>query len=434
MNGSEVPSHLAAFRAQLLESFRRQGHVITTTRDASIDLLIDATHVRSGQEPLALRVPERTEPLMLTMMRDYQLARRPDNLVVLVGTDEPLRSWSHADVVATARVVMARIGSPKVIFVAGTGPFEITYCTLEGGHPTETTTNTEGLRDRLVSSACAREVGGRFDIVRDALSSSIWEATPIPDDIVEAGHRMDRLGLLPPPQQISEYVSPRLARVYEKYLGLKGFSEGMLFAVDPLSRTTMVTASGSWNVDKRALHRDEVTPISGTLNARVQVAAPHGLSPKGPSVEAAEVLSLLDSAPRIRLSSDGPRWRLDPQGDYEVPLIRSGVHAHIGITFADDSVVETIEPDRATYPFGFGCGTDLMCEVARATIQRSSAINDPDDPRLYVRWPMLYHGEMVVELWKRGHARSTFEGLLDLFEGAESPSIRFLSNHVDQPL
>lgn len=425
---------LAEFQSQLLESFRDQGHAIVTTSEADIDLLIDTVTIPDGPEPLVLRIPERSQPLMLSVVKDYQLNRRPHNLVVLVGVDETLGSWSHVDVVSTARVVMGKIGTFKVVFVSGSGVDEVTYCTLEGGHPTETHAKVDGLRDRLVASASAREVGGRFDVNNDAITQAAWNETKIPDEIVRGGQRMNQLGLLPQPQKISDYVSPRLARVYERYLGLKGFSEGMLFAVDPLTGTTMVTASGSWDVDKRALHRDEVTALAGIVDGRVQVQAPFGVRPKGPSVEALEVLSLLDAAPRIRLSPDGANgWRVDPEGQFEVPSIRAGIHAHIGVVSVDDAVVETIEPDRRNYPYGFGCGTDLMCEVARSTVERSSAINDPRDRRRYVRWPMLYHGEMVVELWKEGAENVTFEGLLDLFDNAQSNAIRFRSDHVDQP-
>jgi hypothetical protein len=318
--------------------------------------------------------------------------------------------------------------------VSGSEADEVTYCTLEGGHPTETHARVDGLRDRLVASASAREIGGQFDVNNDAITQAAWNETKIPDEIVRAGHRMHELGLLPQPQKISDYVSPRMARVYERYLGLKGFSEGMLFAMDPLTGTTMVTASGSWDVDKRALHRDEVTALSGIVEGRVQVQAPVAVRPKGPSVEALEVLSLLDAAPRVRVSADGANgWRLDPGGQVEVPIIRSGIHAHIGVSSADEAVVETIEPDRKNYPYGFGCGTDLMCEVARSTVERSSAINDPNDHRRYVRWPMLYHGEMVIELWKEGAESVTFAGLLDLFDSAKSNAINFRSDHVDQP-
>ena len=425
---------MAEFQTQLRESFRTQGHDIVSASETNIDLLIDNVTIPDGPQPLAQRIEERSQPLMFSVMKDYRLARRPQNLVVLVSVAESLGSWSHVDVVTTARIAMGRIGSFKIVFVSGAAVDEVTYCTLEGGHPTETTARIEGLRDRLVAGASAQAVGGRFEINDDAITQAAWRETQIPDEIVRAGHRMHQLGLLPQPQKISDYVSPRMARVYQRYLGLKGFSEGMLFAVDPLTGTSMVTASGSWDVDKRALHRDEVTAVSGIIDGRVQVQAPVGVRPKGPSVEALEVLSLLEAVPRVRVSRHGANgWRLDPQGDVEVPIVRSGIHAHVGVVSADDAVVETVEPDRQNFPFGFGCGTDLMCEVARSTVERSSAINDPADRRRYVRWPMLYHGEMVVELWKEGAKDVSFEGLLDLFDPAEGPAISFRSDHVDQP-
>src|SRR5487761_2027791 len=148
-------THMAEFRAQLLASFRDQGHHIVSASEPEIDLLIDSITIPDGPEPLATRVPERAQPLMLTVTKDYQLSRRPHNLVVLAAIHESLSDWSHVEVVSTARVTMAKIGSPKVVFVSGSGADEVTYCTLEGGHPTDTHETVDGLRDRLVASACA---------------------------------------------------------------------------------------------------------------------------------------------------------------------------------------------------------------------------------------------------------------------------------------
>jgi len=110
VGGNRGSAHMAEFQSQLLDSFRDQGHVIVTTSEPDIDLLIDYVTIPDGPEPLAQRIPERSQPLMLTVTKDYQLKRRPHNLVVLVGVDESLGSWSHVDVVSTARVVMGKIG------------------------------------------------------------------------------------------------------------------------------------------------------------------------------------------------------------------------------------------------------------------------------------------------------------------------------------
>ncbi|MDE3107941.1 MAG: hypothetical protein KGJ42_07280, partial [Acidobacteriota bacterium] len=186
---------LGVYQRQLRESFRQQGHVIVTTDYVDIDLLIDGVVIADGPKPLAERIPERAQPMMLSMVKDHQLKRRPHNLVTLVGVRESLLTWSHVDVVSTARVTMAKLGSPKIVFVSGAAASEVTYCTLEGGHPTETIELVNGLRDRLVASACAREVGGLYDVTPDAITRDAWLDTAIPDEIVRAGQRMDQLGL-----------------------------------------------------------------------------------------------------------------------------------------------------------------------------------------------------------------------------------------------
>lgn len=117
-----------------------------------------------------------------------------------------------------------------------------------------------------------------------------------------------------------------------------------------------------------------------------------------------------------------------------MPIIRGGVHAHVGVDMVDESMVETVELDRDRFPYGFGCGTDLMIEVGRDIARRSQAMNDPSDPRRYVRWHLLYHGEMAVELWKPGILDTPLTGLLDQYDLAADVSIHFTADHIDQPV
>jgi len=62
---------MVEFQSQLLDSFRDQGHTIVTTSEADIDLLIDIAMIPDGPEPLVQRIQERSQPLMLTVMKDY---------------------------------------------------------------------------------------------------------------------------------------------------------------------------------------------------------------------------------------------------------------------------------------------------------------------------------------------------------------------------
>jgi len=425
---------------QLIESFRAQGHTVLEHADGNVNLMIGFYDVPDTDEPLTERIPERSLPLVLTMMRDYKLAKRPDNLVLFLTIRERPSAMQHKPAVELSRTAMARAGSPKIIFLSGdrnTGDlWESTYTTMEGGHPSDKAEERDVvtmLRDRLISMACARDVGADFIIRKDAITQTQWENTRTPEAIIDAGHRMDNLNLLPAPKSVAEYVSQELGNIYHRYLNMKGFSEGMLFAFDPDSDTLMVTASGSWNVDKRALKREEVVPIGGMDGHKIIVYAPEGISPKGPSVEAVEMYTLLMSVPKTRVSKKNGVWVADPNSEKLVPMIRGGVHSHVGVVRIDEEWVEDMGLNRRDYPYGFGCGTDLMKQLAQDAAARSKAIHDPNDERLYVRWQMLYHGETVVELWKEGVSDQPLQGLLDMYDPNRVGAIEYTWDHIDQP-
>ncbi|MFJ8694165.1 hypothetical protein [Streptomyces roseolilacinus] len=436
----EVPAGQQALRAfldRLIASFEDQGHTVLDRSHGDVDLLLMCGHVPEGPRPLRERIPENYPPLSAMLRQRHGLRRNPRHVVAVVEVPEHLSTLPHAEVVAAARTAMGRLGAAKVLFVSrGDAPGqvrEVTLCTMEGGHPTEVDGIADRVRDRLVTAACARQVAEEYDTVRDAIAAEAWQAGTTPQRLAAAGRRMGELGLLSPPLKVSDFVSEQLADMYEIYMGVRGFSEGMLFAFDPDLDCLVVSASGSWDVDKRALTREQVVAVEPRLadGRRLRVLAPSGVLPLQPSVETWEVCALMEACPTVRVTKDqSGTWVLDPDGEREVPLIRAGIHAHVGVTSSDDAVIETVEADREEFPYGFGCGTDLTVEIARNTVRRSHAVNDPDDPRAYVRWPLLYHGEMAVELWKPGLPSEPFQGLLDLYGTA----VRFTPDDVPQPV
>lgn len=437
IEGDKVQARLLP---QLVESFREQGHTVLEYPDGNVNLMIGFYEVPDTDEPLTERIPERSLPLVLTMMRDYKLSKRPENVVLFLTIRERPSEMKHKPVIELSRTAMARAGSPKIVFLSGdrdTGElWEVTYTTMEGGHPTDKAEERDVvmmLRDRLISMACARDVGADYIVKENEISKEQWETTRTPEAIIDAGHRMDKLNLLPAPKSVSEYVSSELGNIYQRYLNMKGFSEGMLFAFDPETDTLMVTASGSWNVDKRALKREEVVPIGGMEGHKILVYAPQGIKPKGPSVEAVEMYTLLMSVPKTRVSKKNGVWVADPNGEKEVPMIRGGIHTHVGVVRIDEEWVEDMGLNRRDFPYGFGCGTDLMKQLAQDAARRSRAIHDPEDPRLYVRWQMLYHGETVVELWKEGASDQPLQGLLDMYDPQRVGAIEYTYDHIDQP-
>lgn len=436
----EVPAGQQALRAfldRLVASFEFQGHAVFDRSHGDVDLMLMCGQVLDGPQPLRDRIPENYPPLSASLRQRHGLRRNPRHVVAVVEVPERLSALPHAEVVVIARTAMGRLGAAKILFVTrGDVPGhvqEVTFCNMEGGHPSEVDDIADRMRDRLVTAACAHEVAEDYDTVRDAITPEAWHASTTPEELADAGRRMGELGLLSAPLKVSDFVSEQLADMYEIYMGVRGFSEGMLFAFDPDLGCLVVSASGSWDVDKRALTREQVVAVEPRLGdgRRLRVLAPSGVLPMQPSVETWEICALMETCPTVRVTKNqAGTWVLDPNGEREVPIIRAGIHAHVGVTSSDDAVIETVSADREQFPYGFGCGTDLTVDIARNTVRRSHAINNSTDLRTYVRWPLLYHGEMAVELWKPGLPTQPFHGLLDLYGTA----VRYTPDDVPQPV
>ncbi|MYV98459.1 hypothetical protein GT354_09235 [Streptomyces sp. SID3343] len=437
----ELSSTHASFLRDLEAAFARGGNRVIPQgeNEAKVDMVVVGVSVPDGPDALCDRIVEEQTPLMLKVRKDQGRQGVVGRLVAVAEVPERLSEMSHPEVVRAARILMARVGVFTVVFVtAGAAPGEVaeaTLCTMEGGHPTETEDVAQGICDRLVAASCAHEVAGRHDVVPDAIPAGAWAAARAPKSLTVAGKRMGDLGLLPAPHAMADFVSPRLSRTYAMYLNLQGFSEGMLFAFDPDLNALVVTASGRWGVDKRDLSDTDLVAVDFRMNGnRLRVLAPEGTQPMAPSVEAWEVCALFEAAPTVRIGRNAAgEWAWDPNGTHEVPAIRAGLHAHVGVSYADPALIESIPPDREHYPYGFGCGTDLMIDVARATLAASRAVHDPADTRHYVRWPMLYHGEMALELWGPEQPDEPLRGLLDLFDPQVTGAVHFHPEHIDQP-
>lgn len=427
----------------LLATLEERGHNIIPQPGKfpeRVDLLFAFQEIPEGDAPLQERIRERDWPLALDLTKEFGLEKRPENLITFVTIPESLRRVPHLEVIEIARIAMARIGTPRVGFITGdprSGRIEeLTLCTMEGGHPTISGENwphfLRDLSNRLIALACAQEVGDRYRVVENAIPREDWLSSHAPDELIRAGHRMDQLDLLPPMLDLAQWVSPILARIYERFLNMKHFGEGMLCAWAPRLDLMMVTGSGSWGVDKRHLEREEVVPIGGVSDEDVLVYAPEGMAAKGPSVETREFLEAFLQTPTVKLREMENGWAIDPNGPVEAPMIRSIIHAHVGVVEVDDRFVEWVPPNRKKFPYPFSCGTDLMMDVTLDALSRSSALHDPEDPRAVVLWDFENHGIAVAELWKGKPRKHVVQLTLDMFDPEAVGAIRYTPDRIVQ--
>ncbi|MFD0639323.1 hypothetical protein ACFQ9X_54825 [Catenulispora yoronensis] len=180
-----------AFLDDLCKAFADQGHevgrpasVTGVGRRVELDVLLVHIPVPPGPGTLLDRVEEQYPPLMVSLRRTGDVRGGVRNLVGVFEVDEPLAGAKHLEVVQLARVLMARVGAPKTLFLYSdpeTGRIaEATLCTMEGGHPSISTDVVRDIRDRLVAVACATEVNDRLDQVPAAVEPAAFDAARSP--------------------------------------------------------------------------------------------------------------------------------------------------------------------------------------------------------------------------------------------------------------
>jgi hypothetical protein len=150
-------------------------------------------------------------------------------------------------------------------------------------------------------------------------------------------------------------------------------------------------------VDKGRLTDDDLAVIVGVTatGQGAQVRHVEGLLNTPPSTEAVEMMEMDEPLPRIVL---GPEWDLAEV----VPVIRSRLHGHRGVSAYDPVHVQFAPLDAPYYRYLVSCGTGAQAEGIRAAFARVEALRDPDDPRQVVFTVLPGHGVMIVEKWVPG--------------------------------
>ena len=151
-------------------------------------------------------------------------------------------------------------------------------------------------------------------------------------------------------------------------------------------------------VDKGRLTDDDLAVLVGITpgGGGAQVRHVAGLANTAPSTEAVEMLLMDVPLPQVTL--DAAQWG----GDWRVPVIRSRLHGHRGVSAYDPRFVAFAPLDEPYYRYLVSCGTDAQAEGIRAAFARTPALLNPDDPRKVVFTVLPGHGAMIVEKWIPG--------------------------------
>lgn len=405
---------------QLLEHFRRLGHRVQTLPDASTDLII--TTAPFG-EPLDWR-----QALLFTARRRFKLPKTPMILSLMHARPDQLHSsLSHLEraltrpapdptdyscfpglapqayytlhhqgqrggpLLALERILQAQAKSIRILFIVGDDhPLYAYHFDLVGAHPrTEATTNFyEEIVLRLVTAASARELTDHL-VLDEVIPRALWEKLSTPKAMCRAGAEFGQRHFFTEMVRIEELVSvPAVGGAVASQ-----YSEGCFATWDPTLNALLTTITGSARpVDKAHITEDDLAVIVGVRpdgrGALVRPVERHRNDP--PSSEAVEMFEMDRPLPKIRLP-----WAENA----EVPVIRSKLHSHRGVSAYDPTKVEFVPLDPPYYHYLVSCATDAQARAVTGAFARAQALQNPNDPRQVVFTVLPGHGVVLVEKW-----------------------------------
>lgn len=416
---------VAEFAALLRQEFLRQGHVVTDLPDARTKLVVtggvfgdslpwrDAalfsvrSRYRLSHNPVVYSMVHVTEDRFRETLDQLEIALKredpdPDDYPFTGLSDTAYRVLHEqgrrgGPILALERAIQGQLKSIRVLLLVGDdAPETVFHFDLAGAHPQSTGTIEVILEDvvlRMITTA-STDVVAEHEAVGDPISRSVWERLSGPDDIANASSELHRRGFFTEPLVIAELVKvPVVSRVVAAQ-----YSEGCMATWEPELSDLVATVTGSIRpLHKGYVTRDDLTVISGVRSNGVGAAYRpiEGLPDNLPSSEGIELIGMDELLPRVSLSQP---WDLAD----DVPVLRSKLHGHRGITAFDPELVEFVALDPPFYDYLVSCATDAQAAGVKEAFSRSEALRDPDDPRRIVFTVLPGHGIMVAEKWVEG--------------------------------
>ena len=433
----EMDDLLGDFEAQLREEFSRQGHMVQDKPDDNTDLVI--TSGPFGQ-PLSWRhavifrlrprYGVRHNPVVYSLVHATNEEFRGvlDRLEVALKPDEPDPADFQLDglndtafrvlheqgrrggpILALERAVQAQVKSIRVLLVVGDSqPSRVFHFDLVGAHPQSVGTPDEIASDvvlRMVTTVSTEDVA-EHQATAEVIPKESWEELSTPGAMASASAELDERGFFTEPVVIADLVNvPAVSKAVADH-----YSEGCFGTWDPKLSGLVATVTGSI----RPVHKGHITPddlaviVGLRPNGMGTFFRPiEGLPPTPPSSEGVELMGMDQLLPRISLP--------EPWGaEGEVPILRSKLHGHRGVSGFDPERVEFVPLDPPYYDYLVSCASDAQAMGVKEAFSRSQALRDPLDLRTIVFTVLPGHGVMIAEKWVQG--RNPFEEITEAMD------------------
>ncbi len=410
----------------VLRVLRRLGHEVQEVPDDSTDAII--TTAPFGQ-PLRWR-----EALLFTARRRFNLKRTPtlytlvqvrpkefrrllDYFRRVLRKEEPdpkdydfpgLAPQAYrvlheqgrrgGPILALQRLLQAQTKSIRVLLVVGDEkPLAAYHFDLVGAFPKSRADDPdmfyEDIALRMVTTLSTEEVT-QHEVVGDPIPRHVWDALEAPKAMQHAARELGKRNFFTEMVRIADLVQvPAIADAVASQ-----YSEGCFATWEPRINALIATVTGSARpVDKDNITEDDLAVIVGVREDGHGALVRHveGKRNDPPSSEAVEMMDMDSLLPRVRL---GEEWPLQA----EVPVVRSKLHGHRGVSAYDPTRVEFVPLDEPYYHYLVSCATEAQARGIKAAFSRSQALQNPDDPRQVVFTVLPGHGVVMAEKWVPG--------------------------------
>jgi len=447
----------ARVTASLLDHFSEQEHDTYTAlpngkleAPENIDILLAHLDIPLGRDKLVDRIPDDTDYIALQVKDQFGLRKNPGHLVGVTTIPERLSETSHEEVAYIARRLFFRMGIPSAIFISQAESGEISELTLvtpEGGSISIPANNYENalreLRDSLVTLEMATDLP-TVEHRPTSFSLDEFESSPFPTTMITAGPRLDQMGYLRPPIKATEHTTnPKKLKLLQLYLGSQQWAEAAWLTVDPSGSilpdigTIYMTATGGDGADKRHPTEQDVVPVGEVRGGKLQVFPVPGKETRKSSVEARELSKLIIESPKIRLKKVNGFYIPDLDGEFVTSVWAAFLHLHVGYDQVDPRLVEHLAPNINIFPYGVGCGTDLMELMSQDNARRAEEIMQYRKPLMFI-WPVNRHGIIVAVPWERpiqgmdGNYHQGLETALELIDPNSYGAVRINPHNIPQ--
>ena len=410
------------FTANLLDRFRQAGHIVSETPNAGTEVLLTTAKF---YQPVRWR-----EAKIFTARRQYNLEHSPTVFTIVEATPEEVQEKLDyfqgalkkdspdpkdfelpglgpeayhtlyeqgkrgGPILSLLRTVQTQAMSIRVVLLVGyDAPEEAYVFDLVGAHPRIEAADEdyfyEDIMGRIVTAISTYEIT-EHEQVGEPVPEDVWKELRTPAGMQKAGYELGKR------QFFTEMITvTNLATVPAVPDAIASqYSEGCFATWDPEINGLVTTVTGSARpVIKDQLTDDELAIIVGVRpdGRGAQIRHVEGKRNDPPSSEAVELMEMDKDLPWIKI-----------EGDLDVPVSRSKLHGHRGVTAYSAEHVEHVFLEEPYYHFPVSCSTEAQAHAIHSAFSNSAALQDPEDPRQVVFTILPGHGIVIAEKWVPG--------------------------------